>query len=72
MYEFKPIENFTPLAQQISDVFYTSFSLSEGGAEGQLIRTLAKNLLETTIAQDILSLPRCIITTSSVVRYFRV
>jgi len=52
MYEFKLIRNFTLIAQQITDVFYNSFSASEGRAEGELIRTLVANLLEDTPKPD--------------------
>ena len=52
MYEFKLIRNFTLIAQQITDVFYHSFSASEGRAEGELIRTLVANLLEGTPKPD--------------------
>jgi len=52
MYEFKLIRNFTLIAQQITDVFYNSFSASEGRAEGELIRTLVANLLEGTPKPD--------------------
>ena len=43
----------SPVAQQIIDVFYNSFSASEGEAEGALIRTLVEHLLENTLEPDI-------------------
>jgi putative acetyltransferase len=52
MYEFKLIGNFTLIAQQITDVFYNSFSASEGRAEGELIRTLVAHLMEDTPKPD--------------------
>ena len=53
MYDFHRIENFAPIAQQIIDVFYTSFSASEGESEGEVIRTLVEHLLENTPEPDI-------------------
>jgi len=48
MYNFQRIENFAPVREQIIDVFYTSFSASEGETEGALIRTHVEQLLEYT------------------------
>jgi len=53
MYNFQRIENFAPVREQIIDVFYTSFSASEGETEGALIRTLVEQLLEYTPETDI-------------------
>ena len=53
MYNFQRIENFAPVREQIIYVFYTSFSASEGGTEGALIRTLVEHLLEYTPETDI-------------------
>ena len=53
MYDFQRIENFAPIAQQIIDVFYTSFSTFEGESEGALISSLVEHLLENTPEPDI-------------------
>ena len=53
MYNFQRIENFAPVREQIIDVFYTSFSASEGETEGAVIRTLVEHLLENTPEPDI-------------------
>ena len=53
MYNFQRIENFAPVREQIIDVFYTSFSASEGETEGALIRALVEHLLEYTPKTDI-------------------
>ena len=72
MYNFQRFENFAPVREQIIDVFYTSFSASEGETEGSVIRTLVEHLLEMPPNPIYLSLPPCIMTPSSVARYFRV
>ena len=53
MYDFQRIENFASIAQQIIDVFYNSFSTSEGESEGALISSLVEHLLENTPELDI-------------------
>ena len=53
MYDFQRIENFTPVRQQIINVFHNSFSASEGESEGALIRTLVEHLLENIPKPDI-------------------
>ena len=53
MYDFQRIENFTPVRQQIINVFHNSFSVSEGESEGALIRTLVEHLLENIPKPDI-------------------
>ena len=53
MYDFQRIKNFGPLAQQIVEAYYTSFSASEGETEGAQIRALVQNLLGNTANDDI-------------------
>ena len=53
MYDFQRIEKFAPVAQQIIDVCYNSFSESEGESEVTLIRTLVEHLLENTPGGDV-------------------
>ena len=53
MYNFQRFENFAPVREQIIDIFYTSFSASEGETEGAHIRTLVEHLLENTPEPDI-------------------
>jgi hypothetical protein len=53
MYNFQRFEKFAPVREQIIDVFYTSFSASEGETEGAVIRTLVEHLLENTPEPDI-------------------
>ena len=53
MYNFQRLENFAPVREQIIDIFYSSFSASEGETEGALIRTLVEHLLEYTPETDI-------------------
>ena len=53
MYDFQRIENFTPVRQQIINVFHNSFSASKGESEGALIRTLVEHLLENIPKPDI-------------------
>ena len=53
MFDFQRIEKFAPIWPQIVDLFYTSFSASEGESEGALIRTLVQNFLENTPEPDI-------------------
>ena len=53
MYDFQRIEKFTPVRQQIINVFHNSFSASEGESEGVLIRTLVEHLLENTPEGDV-------------------
>ena len=56
MYDFQRIENFTPVRQQIINVFHNSFSVSEGESEGALIRTLVEHLLENIPVAGVLHL----------------
>ena len=53
MYDFQRIDKSAPVGQQIIDVFYNSFSASEGEAEGAFIRTLVEQLLKNTPEHDI-------------------
>jgi predicted N-acetyltransferase YhbS len=47
------IEDFTPYAEAIADLFEATFTTSEGAEEGALIGALARRLITETPAEDL-------------------